>query len=106
MQQDYRAAANNPSPRRWYSSDQICVDANAAGLDCDEFPYYATLQGGGLAVPRPSLKGVDHNQNILLGTRYGSFLADCKVNEGDPFLVIPVPPSAPTVPTLEVCNGH
>lgn len=106
VQLNYRAGANNPSPRGWYSSDPICVTANQAGLDCDEFPYYATLQGGGLAVPRPSLKGVDPTQNRLLGTRYNSFLADCKVNEGDPFLVIPIPPTAPTVPTLEVCNGH
>lgn len=106
VQLNYRAGANNPSPRTWENSDPICVAANQAGLDCDEFPYYATAQGGGLAVPLPSLKGVDPGQNQLLGMRYGTFLADCKVNEGDPFLVIPVPPTAPTVPTLEICNGH
>lgn len=105
VQLNYRAGANNPSPRGWYSSDPIC-QATLPDQQCDEFLFYATAQGGGQAVPRPSLKAVDGDQNGIQGNRYLSFLADCKVAEGDPFLVIPVPVSAPTVPTLEVCNGH
>ena len=105
VQLNYRARANNPSPEGWYASDPICL-AKQSGQQCDEFPFYASEQGGSLAVPRPSLKAVDGTQNGTQGTRYRSFLADCKVNEGDPFLVIPIPPTAATVPTLEVCNGH
>ncbi|MCG2796970.1 MAG: hypothetical protein L6367_00365 [Cellulomonas sp.] len=105
VQLNYRPGAANPSSEGWKNSSPICA-AKAAGQDCDEFPFYATQQGGGLAVPTPSLKAVNSVQNQLQGTRYRSFLADCHISDGDAFLVVPVPASAPTVPTLRVCNGH
>lgn len=57
-------------------------------------------------MPRPSLKAVNGDQSGIPGNRYLSFLADCKVAEGDPFLVIAVSITEPTVPTLAVCEGH
>jgi hypothetical protein len=86
-------------------TDPICT-AKQTGQDCDEFPFYSSQQGGGLAVPTPSLKAIDGVQNQLQGSKYWSFLSDCHVRDGDPFLVVPVHASATTVPTLRVCNGH
>jgi hypothetical protein len=100
---NYRPAAQNPSSRTWYSSDPACLAA-APGQNCDEYPFFATEQGGGTAVPRPSLKAIDGLQNQNQGRLYGSFLTVCAVESGDEFLAVPVPASAPTVPTLAICN--
>lgn len=103
VQLNYRPAAQNPSSRTWYASDPECLAA-APGQNCDEYPFFATEQGGGAAVPRPSLKAVDGLQNQNQGRLYGSFLTVCGVENGDEFLAVPVPASAPTVPTLAICN--
>ncbi|MGV8968591.1 MAG: NucA/NucB deoxyribonuclease domain-containing protein [Cellulomonas sp.] len=105
VQLNYRARANNPSKTWWKDTDPICL-AKVTGQACDEFPGYATLQGGGLAVPRPSLKAIDFDQNSLQGSKYNTFLGTCHVAEGEAFLWVPVPREAPSVSTLAICNGH
>ncbi len=104
VQLNYRPSAENPSYEGWYRSDPVCT-AKLSDQNCDEYPFYSTQQGGHLAVPRPSLKAINGPQNQLQGTRYRSFVAACGLQSGDEFLAIPIPQSAPTVPTLAVCNA-
>ncbi len=105
MQQNYRPAAINRSYTGWYSTDPICK-AKLAGQACDEFPLYSTLQGGGLAVPRPSLKAINSVQNSAQGTKCSMFLQTCHITEGAAFLWIPVAQRLNTAPTLAICNGN
>lgn len=87
-------------------TDPIC-QARGTGQQCDEYPFYATEQGGALSTPRPHLKAVDGTQNTLQGSSYGSFVSGCHRNTGESeFLGIPVPASAPLIPTLHICNGN
>jgi len=92
-----------PNDGTWKNSDPIC-QAKLTGQHCDEYPFLSSQQGGGAATPRPSLKAIDGTQNSLQGTRLGQFYSVCAVQDGDAFLVVPVPPFAPTVPTLAMCN--
>lgn len=108
---DYRPAAENPAPDRWYRNDPRCVNTEEiVNANCDEYPFFASMQGGGLAVPSPSLKVIDGGQNQLQGSLYGSFLSVCKVISkpvGErQFLAIPLPSSAASLPTLAICNGN
>lgn len=104
VQLNYRPAAENPSYDQWYRYDPVCV-AKLPGQNCDEYPFYSTQQGGHLAVPRPSLKAIDGPQNQLQGTKFNTFRAACGLQSGDAFLAVPIPESAPTVPTVAVCNA-
>ena len=97
-----RKLGGNSSPN-WKDTDPICV-AKVVGQNCDEYPFLSTTQGGGQVTPRPSLKAIDGVQNQLQGTKLGQFYGACGVADGDEFLAIPIPPSAPTVPTLAICN--
>lgn len=104
VQLNYRPVAQGPSPRIWYDTDPVCR-ATPGGQNCDEYPFYSTEQGGGLAVPRPSLKVIDGPQNRHQGSLYSSFLKVCGLKSGDPFLAVPVPEAAPALPTLAICNA-
>ncbi len=98
---NFKSGGNGP--RGWNDSDPIC-QAKLTGQNCDEYPFLSTQQGGGTARPRPSLKVIDGLQNSLQGTRLGQFYNVCAIQDGDAFLAVPVPPSAPSVPTLAMCN--
>ncbi len=87
----------------WKNSDPIC-QAKLPGQNCDEYPFASTQQGGGAAVPRPSLKAIDGPQNQLQGSKLGSFYSGCSIQVGDPFLAVPVPPSMPLTATVPICN--
>ena len=102
---NYRKRSENPGREQWYRNDPVC-QAKGDGQDCDEFPFYATEQGGGTAVPRPSLKAVDSVQNRDQGQKYWAFLRACGLDNdrGLPFLAVPIPASAPSVPTLAICS--
>jgi hypothetical protein len=104
VQLNYRPAAENPSSRSWYASDPVCAAATS-GQNCDEYPFFATEQGGGNALPRPSLKAIDGVQNQQQGRLYSSFLATCGVQSGDKFLAVPLPETQPALPTLAICNA-
>jgi hypothetical protein len=90
----------------WYKSEPVCEESSEV-LHCDEFPLFSTEQGGGSAVPRPSLKLIDGAQNRRQGGKLGRFYAACGVNVGvgKPFLNVPMPPGS-NVPTLILCNGN
>jgi hypothetical protein len=75
------------------------------GQQCDEYPFFATLQGGPSAIPTPHLKAINGIQNMSQGGKYGAFSQTCLARQtGRPFLGIPLPP-AWGVPTLALCNN-
>lgn len=90
----------------WYRSYPACAGSSEI-IHCDEFPFFSTMQGGGSAKPRPSLKLIDAEQNLKQGGKLGRFYAACGVNvgAGKPFLNVPMPPGS-NVPTLILCNGN
>jgi len=69
---------------------------------CDEYPFFATLQGGPNASPAPDLKAISKADNQLQGSRYGNFVVACGLANAEPFLAIPIHPQA-NIPTLRVC---
>ncbi|RWZ64466.1 hypothetical protein ELQ92_06795 [Labedella populi] len=85
--------------RSWWSSTHPCA-TGPVGNSCDEFPYFATDQGGanGQSAMQPSLRSISSAHNSLQGTHYGNFATKkCKLGSdprGAPerdFLVVPVP---------------
>jgi len=97
--------------RNWYIGQGACRADPDEGQQCDEYPFWASEQGGPAAFPTPSLRYIDARDNGLQGLRYGSFVTSCRLVSGDPpvsgnarggstFLVIPVP----VVPTDWLCN--
>ncbi|WP_139196365.1 MULTISPECIES: NucA/NucB deoxyribonuclease domain-containing protein [unclassified Curtobacterium] len=106
--QDYRPAAENPSPRSWYSSSPACQN-QPAGNSCDEFPLYSTLQGGNTASPLPSLRSITSTDNSAQGGQYGSFVTKCHLNtapRSERGIVWAPAPRGSAVATLKICNGH
>ncbi len=69
---------------------------------CDEYPFFATLQGGANAVPTPHLKAIDRVQNGSQGGSYGNFVTGCGLTNGDLFLGIPIHPSL-GITTKRIC---
>jgi Deoxyribonuclease NucA/NucB len=90
----------------WYTKLPVCEE-NSNLRHCDEFPFFSTEQGGGSAIPRPSLKLIDGVQNRRQGNRLGAFYSRCGVNigSGHPFLNVPMPPGS-NVETFFLCNGN
>jgi len=72
-----------------------------SGLDCDEYPFGSTLQGGLLnyKAGRVSLRPISTSDNRSAGSKLRQFYGECDVKSFDPirstFGVIPVP-SAPS----------
>ena len=113
-------------PRQWYASRPECnplLDAT----DCDEYPFFATEQGGPQAEILPHLKRIDSAHNRDQGKYYGfysgpeykrNFIKQCGLksrgdigpdgillDHGTAFLALPLDPGLdiPTITTL--CNG-
>jgi hypothetical protein len=94
--------------RGWYKGRGDCEGERPPGKSCDEYPYYATAQGGPGKLVEPSLEYINAMDNRLEGSYYSGFVSSCKMAErgatGYAFLVTPIPPSA-GVPTTSLCNG-
>jgi hypothetical protein len=104
-------ASGAKANRDWYQSQPACRVDHDADEQCDEYPFFASEQGGPLALASPSLKYIDGDDNVLQGGRYGNFVTSCALRTGTPqeganavggtaFLVVPVP----GVPTTYLCN--
>lgn len=115
VQLNYVSSGNQIGPRRWYANDPACATASQPdGLDCDEFPFYSTRQGGRSASPRPDLKIITASNNRSQGASLSAFYSACamrsgivsndgfSISGGDPFLLVPIP-IAPV--SLPLCNG-
>jgi len=76
----------------WYSNTTPCVTGtyDAALVQCDEYPFISTVQGGSTA----SIRLVDKHDNVVEGTYLAHFYAVCAASiatHGGNFLVIPIP---------------
>jgi hypothetical protein len=85
--------------REWYKGLGGCAGAAPEGNSCDEYPFYASQQGG----PGASLEWIVASDNTGQGAKYAGFLSACKLSEDAPFLAVPIPPSA-GIPTTRLCN--
>lgn len=84
------AASNRPAPDNWKYAYPPC-DGSYAPLQCDEYPFLSSQQGG----PGASLRLIDAYDNSREGSLLSLFYGLCGLSEGDPFLVIPIPTSLP-----------
>lgn len=100
--------------RNWYRSVSPCDVRGRTGQQCDEYPFWATEQGGSGALVRPHLRYIDGDDNGLQGGRFGNFVTSCGLRSGSPprtgnarggtaFLMVPVPPAL-GIPTTYLCN--
>lgn len=111
---NYEAAGAKTQSRTWYRSVAPCDVRGRTGQQCDEYPFWATEQGGPDALVRPHLRYIDGDDNTLQGSRHGNFVTSCGLRTGTPqergnaiggtaFLMVPVPPAL-SVPTTYLCN--
>jgi hypothetical protein len=77
----------------WKNSEPVCQANTDSAKQCDEYPFYSSLEGG----PGASLRVIDGVQNGLEGTYYGAFAQICGLrNVSLPdsersFIVVPLP---------------
>jgi hypothetical protein len=76
----------------------------ASNMHCDEYPFFATEQGGPSAQPLPDLRAIERTQNLSQGDMYSGFVQSGVLHLGSPFLGVPVPPAA-EVPTWYACKS-
>jgi hypothetical protein len=94
--------------RKWFQGIGGCAEEAALGQQCDEYPFYATQQGGPGQTPPTSLEFIDGTDNRNQGGLYGAFVTSCKMAERGStnyaFLAISIPASL-EIPTTRLCNG-
>jgi hypothetical protein len=92
---------------KWYLGEPGCEGTPPEGKSCDEYPFFATIQGGPEAAVKPSLEWIIHSDNTEQGGKYGNFVTACKMAERSAteyaFIAIPLPPSL-GIPTTRLCN--
>jgi hypothetical protein len=100
----YYNVANTPNDCTRSKDDLASMGKASDGMNCDEFPFGSTAEGG----PGASLKLIDGNDNkyqgSLLSSFYGYGQNGCGIptdsGEESKFLVVPVP----AIPTLWTCR--
>lgn len=84
---------------QWYDKVEfapLCAAKRTQVEDCDEYPPFATTQGGEFNRPLPSLRAIDASHNQASGGTFGRFYGDngygqcARAVAGEGFLVIPV----------------
>jgi hypothetical protein len=112
---NYEASGAKNGSHTWVNSVSPCDGDTPSGKQCDEYPFWASEQGGPLARPTPHLRYIDASDNQLQGTRYSTFIGYCGLRTGTPqeganatggtaFLVVPLP-SALGIPSyMRLCN--
>lgn len=78
--------------RTWYNKEQLCSvqrrDSFGRPADCDEYPFYSTVQGAYLGMTeRVSVKLVTRRHNRAQGGTLAQFYRKCHVSANDPFEV-------------------
>ena len=105
--------------RGWYKP-ALCEPEPDRNLDCDEYPFWSSEQGGPNASPPVHLLKIDSDDNQYQGSRYGTFIGKCNMSSllqkraadpgttatrGDAFLSIPVPAEFGVPTKVDICNG-
>ena len=106
LQLNYRHSSETPGNREWMNSEPECQDRVPGVTACDEYPFWATMQGGPSAVPKPHLDVISYLDNRDQGLRYGNFVQNCHMTTGDKFLGIPLAPDLGIPTQTRICNGH
>lgn len=94
--------------RDWYSGVPPCVDYSGTGQQCDEFPYFSSLEGGPPppgGTP-PTLRLVPAVEQSRQAGHLTSFYTSCGLRtrpNNPPFWVIPMYWNGPK--TVKLCNG-
>jgi hypothetical protein len=108
---NYESAAEkiaSGASRKWYSNLGGCSGEESAEQQCDEYPFFASQQGGPGRTPMPSLEFIDRTDNELQGSRYSGFVISCKMAERSEsdyeFLAIPLPPVLESPPSVCVTS--
>lgn len=71
---------------QWHSNAPYnCTGSGPGGTHCDEWPWFATKQGG----PGAHLRIINGYENGNGGADLSSFYSKCNVNDGGSFLVTP-----------------
>ncbi|MFJ8896597.1 NucA/NucB deoxyribonuclease domain-containing protein [Leifsonia sp. NPDC102414] len=97
-----KAAAGKTRNSSWYGAPGC--PAPEAGMQCDEYPYFATNEG--YPDGAPSLKMIPSADNAAQGGKYSAFVKQCFASvpptdqAGRKFLVVPLPPGIPTAPPV------
>lgn len=92
------AAAKEGNGEKRANISPGCEGSKEVGEQCDEYPFFATAQGG--STHFPSLEWVDGEDNVREGNRYATFLEKCAITEHGAFLVIPTQ----AVPSTYLCD--
>ena len=100
----------------WQNGEDNCIpDPPERGMQCDEYPFFASEQGGPLARPTtPHVQYIEAIDNSRQGGFYSQFIRLCGLRTGTPqtglnatggtaFLVIPLMPAL-HIPTFYLCN--
>jgi hypothetical protein len=111
MQLNYDGRGSSKPGDQWYRSVTPCnQEYDGTVVNCHEFPFFSTLQGGPSPVggrqPVIDLISAIDNQDqgrFLLNRFYRKCGIQGRVDNPE-FLNIPLPPTGP-IPTLGVCNG-
>lgn len=104
---NYLPSSSQTGSRSWYAGLPACSGVVSGVTSCDEYPFWASAQGGPNSVPQPSLAVIDSGQNSLQGSKYGAFISSCHMSSGNAFISAPMPAAVSSaIPTLSVCNGH
>jgi hypothetical protein len=102
-----------PNSRGWIYGKDECrgTTGQASGLDCDEYPFASTEQGGGSNYrggAGVSLKPVRADHNQAAGRMLGRFYAACDISKNtgsdDKWFGVVALPSAPT--TFWKCDNR
>lgn len=81
---------SNGAARGWYRNMAECKADDKTSLDCDEFPFYSTKEGGGNSTPTPSLKLISASANRSQGSSLNAFFKQCSVTDDKHFLILAV----------------
>jgi hypothetical protein len=98
-----RSEVEEESPEKWYKGKGGCASTKPEGDSCDEYPFFATVQGGESASPEASLEWINAKDNSVQGGKYGNFVTACGLSTGNAFVAIPLAPVL-KVPTTRLCN--
>lgn len=93
--------------RGWYAGDSRCEGSGVdTGNECDEYPYFSTLQGGPLRATPPgigvSLRPISRDPNRWEGSALQAFYNACGLRSGpyparETFIVAPSPSTPRTI---------
>jgi len=111
---NYEYGTTKPGSGWQLRQDNCLADPPDEDMQCDEFPFFSSEQGGPLARPTPHVQWIQRIDNSRQGGFYSAFIRKCALTTGTPqengnstggtaFLAIPLMPAL-HIPTFYLCN--